>query len=103
MDATQLEQNLKKTIRAFRRLGFVFLFGGGFMFVLFLFTLFDPTKTVNVNGIDTADFGTKFGCAAFIFIFPLIGSVLAFLPQKKLEPFFRHIFQQAVDFPKTKK
>ena len=103
MDATQLEHHLHKTIRAFRRLGFVFLFGGGLMFIGFLFTLFDPAGTVSVNGIETSDFRTKLGCAAFIFIFPLIGSVLAFLPQKKLDPLFRHIFQKAVDFQKGKK
>ena len=73
------------------------------MFIGFLFTLFDPAGTIRVNGVETASFGTKLGCAAFVFIFSLVGSLLAFLPQKKLEPLFRHIFQQAVDFSNKKK
>ena len=67
------------------------------MFISFLFMLFDPSATIRVNGVETRDFGTKLGAAAFIAIFPVVGALLALLPQKRIEPLFRHIFHQAAE------
>jgi len=60
-----------------------------------LFTLLDPAASIRVNGVPTTDFVTKLGVFFFTTFFPVLGAVLAFLPQKKIEPLLRYASQEA--------
>jgi hypothetical protein len=66
------------------------------MLFVSLFTLFDASASIRVNGVETRDFTTKLGVVAFIGLFPAIGALLALLPRKRIEPLFRYIFNHAV-------
>ena len=97
MNDSEVEQVFQKTMQRFRFLGWAFLVVGGLMFFIFLFTLFDATASIRVNGVETRDFATKLSAAAFIVLFPIVGALLALLPQKRIEPLFRHVFKQAAE------
>jgi hypothetical protein len=101
VDNSQREQVLEKAVRGFRRLGWGFLVIGGGMLVIVLFTLFDPEGTIRVNGVETRDFGAKLAAAAFLAVFPTAGSLLAFLPEKKIKPLFEHIYDKVDEMSGT--
>jgi hypothetical protein len=101
VENAQKEQALVKTVRAFRRVGWGFIVIGGGMLVIFLFTLFDPEGTIRVDGVEIRDFGTKLGVAAFLAVFPTVGSLLAFLPQKRIKSLFGNIYDQTVEISGT--
>jgi hypothetical protein len=100
VDNSQREQVLEKTVRRLRRVGWGFLIIGGGMLVIFLFTLLDPEGKIKVNGGETRDFSAKLAAAAFLAVFPTVGSLLAFLPEKKIKPLFEHIYDKAVEMSK---
>ncbi|MBI5770756.1 MAG: hypothetical protein HZA93_23465 [Verrucomicrobia bacterium] len=103
VDEAKLEQELQKTIRAFRLLGWGFLILGGVMLSLFLFAAFDPAESIRINGVETRDFEQKIGAAVFVGVFPIVGALLVLLPRKWIEPLFRRILGMVAETVGLKK
>jgi uncharacterized membrane protein YvlD (DUF360 family) len=69
----------------FRTAGWVFLIIGSVMLAVAIATMSNPTVYVSNNrGLHTNDFWTKVVAAMATAILPIMGALLAFLPDEKL-------------------
>lgn len=81
-------EEIRPMLKACRGIGWMLLIIGSIILIGFLPTLLDPEATISVNSTPRSDLWTKISSLLFIVIFPIIGSLMAFFPQRRLESLF---------------
>ena len=94
-DDTLIAQETKKVLKMFRLVGWGFLIIGTIIFIGFVFATLDPKAKITINDVDTYDFASKAGATAFAAVFPIIGALLALLPERRLQPLLQRAMEQA--------
>ncbi|MFT3781531.1 MAG: hypothetical protein QM790_05890 [Nibricoccus sp.] len=98
MDEDKLiAQQRERVLKRFRFLGWGFLIIGSVIFIGFLSATLDPKAKITINQVDTYDFASKAGATAFAAIFPIIGALLALLPERVILPLIQRGVKQAYD------
>jgi hypothetical protein len=96
IDEARVAEGTQRFVSRIRMLGWGFLLGGSIMSIGMIYTSFDPTQKITINGIPTYDFHAKLGVAAFTCIFPILGAFLAFTPRTLLEALFRRYLEESL-------
>ena len=75
--------------RGYRMMGWWFVAIGGFMLLMTLRLYMDPAGEITYNGVATTSPELKLNAVLFTAIFPIVGAVLAFLPNRAFRRLFR--------------
>lgn len=70
-------------------MGWWFVAIGGFMLLMSLRLYMDPAGEITFNGVATTSPDLKLKAVLFTAIFPLVGVILAFLPNRAFRRLFR--------------